>query len=300
MARLPQPGSDQGTWGAILNEFLTESLAADGSLKANTVGPTQIADGSLPQAKITGLSTALSTITTDVSNVSDDVTDIAADVNTLSGNYTTLSGSVTSLENEQSTLSDDVAAVETALSAKADLVGGLVPASQLPDSVKTRAVTVADQAAMLALSSSAVQPGDIAVRTDGAGSFILTAADPSILGNWLLMNAPRNGDLSGSTQLGSISGTLNLSGYATTTTVHATLTGAITTVSLPTPAGLSYTITTVLTQDATGGRTLATPVGTKRDSQLDPVLSTGAGLTDMLHWFCDGVAWWVIVGSRSA
>ena len=293
MARLPQPGSDQGTWGAILNEFLSESLASDGSLKAGSVGATQIADGSLPQSKVSGLTTSLDAISGDIDVLTDDI-------NTLSTDQGALSDSVTTLENNQAIISDNVTSIETALDTKADLVGGLVPASQLPNSVKTRAVAVADQAAMLALTATDVQPGDIAVRADGAGSFILTAADPSVLGNWLVMNAPRNGDLSGIAQLGSISGTLNLSNYLVTTTVHATLTGAITTVTLPTPAGLSYTITTVLTQDATGGRTLATPVGTKRDSQLDPVLSTGAGLTDMLHWFCDGVSWWVIVGSRSA
>lgn len=35
MARLPQPGSDDGVWGAILNDFLSQSHAADGSLKAD-------------------------------------------------------------------------------------------------------------------------------------------------------------------------------------------------------------------------------------------------------------------------
>lgn len=34
MARLPAPGQDNGTWGQILNEFLSQSLASDGSLKS--------------------------------------------------------------------------------------------------------------------------------------------------------------------------------------------------------------------------------------------------------------------------
>lgn len=33
MARLPQPGSDDGVWGAILNDFLTASHNEDGTLK---------------------------------------------------------------------------------------------------------------------------------------------------------------------------------------------------------------------------------------------------------------------------
>jgi len=37
-ARLPVPGSDSGTWGAILNEFLSVEHASDGTLKLRTDG----------------------------------------------------------------------------------------------------------------------------------------------------------------------------------------------------------------------------------------------------------------------
>lgn len=76
------------------------------------------------------------------------------------------------------------------LSAKADLVGGVVPTAQIPALALTATVVVASQAAMLALTTAQVQPGDVAVRTDGAGSFILIATDPSVLGNWVRLNAP--------------------------------------------------------------------------------------------------------------
>ncbi|MFZ1301200.1 MAG: hypothetical protein WAQ27_01305 [Candidatus Microsaccharimonas sp.] len=33
MSRLPIPGSDSGSWGEILNDFLSSSLNSDGSLK---------------------------------------------------------------------------------------------------------------------------------------------------------------------------------------------------------------------------------------------------------------------------
>jgi hypothetical protein len=33
MSRLPTPGGDDGTWGSILNDFLSESLSPDGTLK---------------------------------------------------------------------------------------------------------------------------------------------------------------------------------------------------------------------------------------------------------------------------
>lgn len=37
MARLPNPGSDEGTWGELLNEFLEVSHTSDGSLKTGAV-----------------------------------------------------------------------------------------------------------------------------------------------------------------------------------------------------------------------------------------------------------------------
>ena len=40
MARLPQPGGDDGTWGNILNEFLNVAHNTDGTLKDSAVGAT--------------------------------------------------------------------------------------------------------------------------------------------------------------------------------------------------------------------------------------------------------------------
>lgn len=40
MARLPTPGQDDGTWGAILNDFLQQALNTDGSIKAAAISAT--------------------------------------------------------------------------------------------------------------------------------------------------------------------------------------------------------------------------------------------------------------------
>lgn len=37
MARLPIPGSDENTWGNVLNDFLTESLNTDGTIKSSAI-----------------------------------------------------------------------------------------------------------------------------------------------------------------------------------------------------------------------------------------------------------------------
>ena len=51
-ARLPIPGADQGKWGEILNEYLSQSHAANGTLKDNVVGTAQIRDGAVTSPKI--------------------------------------------------------------------------------------------------------------------------------------------------------------------------------------------------------------------------------------------------------
>jgi hypothetical protein len=76
MARLPQPGADDGIWGGVLNDYLSQSLSPTGSLK-----PGVVSDGHLDtalQATIAAKadSSSLSTVAT-------------------SGNYTDLSGTPT-------------------------------------------------------------------------------------------------------------------------------------------------------------------------------------------------------------
>ncbi len=60
MSRLPTPGSDNGTWGTILNDFLGVSHAADGTLSSNVVSNANIADGTIALGKLaTSVQTSL-------------------------------------------------------------------------------------------------------------------------------------------------------------------------------------------------------------------------------------------------
>jgi hypothetical protein len=52
MARLPIPGSDDGTWGQVLNGFLAISHDSDGTIKANAVDSTALQDNSVSGTKI--------------------------------------------------------------------------------------------------------------------------------------------------------------------------------------------------------------------------------------------------------
>lgn len=52
MSRLPVPGQDTDIWGDILNDFLSVSHNADGTIKTNALPPTQVPDGSITPSKL--------------------------------------------------------------------------------------------------------------------------------------------------------------------------------------------------------------------------------------------------------
>lgn len=52
MARLPQPGADEGVWGDVLNEYLQVSHASDGSIKSGAVDASSLQDDSVTNAKL--------------------------------------------------------------------------------------------------------------------------------------------------------------------------------------------------------------------------------------------------------
>lgn len=64
MARLPQPGGDDGNWGDILNDYLSQTLNTDGTLKTGVVSEAKLdanvqsklnaSGGSVAWADITG------------------------------------------------------------------------------------------------------------------------------------------------------------------------------------------------------------------------------------------------------
>ena len=52
MARLPSPGGDNGTWGAVLNDFLSTIHNGDGTLKDNVVSATSLAPNAVDTSSI--------------------------------------------------------------------------------------------------------------------------------------------------------------------------------------------------------------------------------------------------------
>jgi hypothetical protein len=52
MTRLPVVGQDNGVWGQVLNDFLSQVHNTDGSLKSGVVGLSQLQDGVIDGTKI--------------------------------------------------------------------------------------------------------------------------------------------------------------------------------------------------------------------------------------------------------
>ncbi len=93
-------------------------------------------------------------------------------------------------------------ATQTALGNKADLVGGLVPTSQIPAIAITEFLgEVANQSAMLALIG---QRGDWCIRQDLGSVFILIADAPNLLASWQEVEYPSSPVASVNGQVGVI------------------------------------------------------------------------------------------------
>lgn len=62
MSRLPSPGHDDGTWGDVLNDFLSVELNPDGTLKrgAELTAAKAEADAAAPKSRLISTGTGLS------------------------------------------------------------------------------------------------------------------------------------------------------------------------------------------------------------------------------------------------
>ncbi len=122
-------------------------------------------------------------------------------ISTVSGLQTALDGKAAASHTH-----DDRYYTETEtdnlLSDKADLVGGVVPTSQLPAIAIGETFSVASQSAMLALDA---QHGDVAIRTDESGKkYLLLDDDPTTLANWTALGAAGGAVASVNSQTGDV------------------------------------------------------------------------------------------------
>lgn len=150
-------------------------------------------------------------------------------------------------------------ALKAAVDAKADLVNGKVPASQIPDIAIVQYLgTAANQAAMLALVG---QQGDWCIRSDDGRVYVLVANNPALLASWQVLSYPVIGASTASQAIGNVSGAaaINLSSGPN---VALTVTGATTLSFTGLPAN-NTAQRVVLTITNGGAGAITWPTGTR-------------------------------------
>ena len=162
-----------GIWnGSVIGETVGGAGTVNGILKADGNGLVSAANTSDYQVPLT--------FNNPLTNISSNISISQANSNT--SGY--LSSSDWNIFNNKIGLSDKgIANGIASLNAN-----GKIPISQIPAISFSSGYVVSSQAQMLALSSAVV--GSIAIRTDNSKNYVLSASDPTVLGNWLELLMP--------------------------------------------------------------------------------------------------------------
>ncbi len=162
-----------GVWnGAVIGESFGGAGTVNGVLKADGNGLVSAAGGSDFQVPLT--------FTSPITNVS----------NTISMSQVSSSTSGYLSSTDWNTFNNKLSSSDKAVAngiATLD-ASGKIPTSQVPAISFSSGYVVNNQTQMLALSSAVV--GSIAIRTDNSKNYVLSASDPSVLGNWLELLMP--------------------------------------------------------------------------------------------------------------
>ena len=170
------------------------------------------------------------------------------------------------------------------LAGKANLIGGKLDPSELPDLAVTEFKgTVANQAAMLAVTG---EKGDWVVRSDDGKVYVITGDNPSLIGSWTALSYPASDVLSVNGLTGSVvldaddvSDAATTNKYTTTADISK-LSGIEAGAQVNVATDLSYTASTRVIASSTG--TDATlPVMSSGNPGLVP--ASGGGTTNFLR-----------------
>jgi hypothetical protein len=182
-----------------------------------------------------------------------------------------------------------------------------------PGSSATASVTGAapNQTLNLGLPQGATGPANTlaigTVTTGAAGSAAAATITGAAPAQTLSLTVPKGdtgltgnpGDMVATAGPAPVSGAVDLTGVTFPSTRIWSLTGNVT-LTLPTPsAATSGTFTLVLTQDATGGRTITWPAGVKWPDGIAQQPASAANSLSAIHLLWTGTAWLGLVGGKS-
>lgn len=171
----------------------------------------------------------------------------------------------------------EITGLQTALDLKADLIGGVIPSSQLPALVKTDVFTVDSEDEMLALDA---QTGDLAIRTDITKTFVHNGGDSGTDEDWSELISPTDAVTSVNGLIGAI--TLGYADVGAAAAIHyhtiADVTGLQTALNGKADSVHAHTISDitdlpVIAKSSTGNAIVqANATGTINDSFLPTYL----------------------------
>lgn len=161
------------TLSNALQAEVVDRQQADAQVVADAQNALEVQINALTATLSSNLNSALAPVISTANN--DRATRIVA-INALLTRMDLAEGHIVGLSSTQGTQ-------DITIANKADLVDGKVPLSQIPPEARVKAVTAANQSAMLALTSEQVRRYDYCIRPDGV-YVLLQGENPSVLGNW--------------------------------------------------------------------------------------------------------------------
>jgi Repeat of unknown function (DUF5907) len=301
MARLPTPGSDQGQWGQILNDYLSQSHNPDGTLKDGIITAAKIA----PSAAIT--KTQLSTgVQASLDNADAAAAGTVADATPSVKGKLQLAGDLTGTAASPSIVAGAI--TDTKIATGAVVNAKLAANAVTTDKILDGTITDVDISPSAAITESKLSLATDAVAGTGSRRTLGTGANQAAAGN----HSHALDDLSDVTVSGATDGqalvktsggwvastvggsapaqildggnlgatyTLNVA-QAARTQFQAVLTANLLLTVTDIPAGGEIVL--LLTQDATGGRTANIQFGADT-LQLDVSISPTADSVIYLH-----------------
>jgi|GEM_PF-1410617 len=316
MARLPQPGGDENTWGQVLNDFLAVAHTSDGKISPSG----GIADDSIPASKLQSSSITNTQLNTGSGSDGQVLTKQAAAAGGFA--WTSVAGSpnATTSSTGMVQLAGDLGGTGTAATAPV-ISNNAITTVKINDSAVTSAkiadgtIVDGDISSSAAIAKSKLAALNIADADVAAGAAIAKSklaalnigdSDVNAISESKITNlttdlasktSVTNGG--GETYFDALnSGTAKTLDLANGNVQKLTLTGNCT-ITLTSPATGAYrSLMIYVFQDGTGSRTITWPGSVKWGTAGAPTLSTAAGKMDkiLLDTVDGGTTWYGTAG----